>query len=42
MTETNALEKGGLSLKHTLTFNQFYQTKNEILNKVVNFRSEFE
>lgn len=43
MTATNALEKGGFSFKrkYTLTFNQFYQTKNERINKVFILRSFF-
>lgn len=43
MTATNALEKGGFSFKrkYTLTFNQFYQTKNERINKVFILRSLF-
>lgn len=43
MTATNPLEKGGFSFKrkYTLTFNQFYQTKNERINKVFILRSFF-
>lgn len=44
MTATNALEKGGFSFKrkYTLTFNQFYQTKNERINKKVLFQKMYE